>query len=34
MKHKAPLSAKIILGFTIFILIVLHIMGYIWIKYR
>jgi hypothetical protein len=34
VKHKAPTSAKIILGISIFIFIVLHIMGYIWIKYR
>ncbi len=34
MKHKAPLAAKLILAVSIFIFIVLHVLGYIWLKVR
>lgn len=34
MKHKTPLAAKVILAVSVFIFIVLHVMGYIWLKVR
>ena len=34
MKHKAPLAAKLVLAVSIVIFIILHIMGYVWLKTR
>lgn len=34
MKSRLPRPALVILGITIFIFLVLHVMGYVWLKYR
>jgi hypothetical protein len=34
MKHKMPIPVLVILGISIFVFLVLHVMGYFWLKYR